>query len=79
MALPAGASGAPGAGAKLASAAGVTTDITSTTGIALIGPAQGFSGFVRYRWSRRMFLWPAKTRAGTIGTAQNLKIRCGTN
>ncbi len=57
------------------SAAGVTTDITSTTGIDIIGPAPSFSGFVRYRWGRR----PAKIRAGTTGIAQNPKTRCGTN
>ncbi len=33
-----------------------TTGITSTTGIALIGPAPDFSGYVRYRWSRHKFL-----------------------
>ncbi len=47
------------------SAAGMTTDSTSTTGIALIGPAQHLSGFVRYRWSRRKFL-PALFAPATL-------------
>ncbi len=38
------------------SVAALSTDITSTTGIIPMGPAQDFSGFVRYRWSRRRFL-----------------------
>ena len=40
----------------LFSAAGITTDITSNTGIELIDPAPDVSGFVRCRWSRRRFL-----------------------
>ncbi len=44
-----------GFGASL-SAAGVTTDVTATTGIAIIGPAPDFSAFVRYRWSWHEFL-----------------------
>ncbi len=38
----------------LASAAGIRTDITSTTGIRLLGPAPDFSGFVRCQWSRQL-------------------------
>ncbi len=40
----------------LESVAAMTSDITSTIGIELIGPAPDFSSCVRYWWSRRRFL-----------------------
>jgi hypothetical protein len=46
----------PPPGGEFDAAAGVTTDITSTTVIELIGPAPDFSGVVQYQWSQHKFL-----------------------